>query len=180
MRFFHPEPDIIQPDSKQYILRYIKERREPMPPKTKITREMVIAAAFEVAREAGAEKKQRQRDKNLLCLFCTHLHFLLHGRKDGYKPLGIDHFKQAVFNGKAHTIVTDLKKPGVVFWLLLPVVSGLAALVVGKLLFTICPAAKTADDTTAQTQTGNSFTPFPKKKPCNLHGGCVYILLSRI
>ena len=27
-----------------------------MPPKTKITREMVIAAAFEVAREAGAEK----------------------------------------------------------------------------------------------------------------------------
>ena len=34
-----------------------------------------------------------------------------------------------------HTIVTDLKKPGVVFWLLLPVVSGLAALVVGKLLF---------------------------------------------
>ena len=34
-----------------------------------------------------------------------------------------------------HTIVADLKKPGVVFWLLLPVVSGLAALVVGKLLF---------------------------------------------
>ena len=39
-----------------------------MPPKTKITREMVIAAAFEVAREAGAEKiNARTVSKKLNC-----------------------------------------------------------------------------------------------------------------
>ncbi len=51
-----------------YIIIIMKQEEKPMPPKPKITKEMVIAAAFEAARQMGAENiNARTVSKKLNC-----------------------------------------------------------------------------------------------------------------